>query len=90
MITGLFGRQAIAATTVAVERVVLGHLVLQIEALRGHDDAACAAIYGIVAEEKQHHDDSKEHLVAGKFWPIILSPIVSASTEWVIWLGMRL
>ena len=89
-ITGLLGANAIAATTVAVESVVLRHLEHQILTLGGHDDAAVAAIASIVAEERQHHDESSNHVQAGKFWPRILTPIVSASTETVIWLGMRL
>ena len=39
-------------------------------------------------EERQHHDQSAAHLPIGWFWPRLLSPIVSASTEAVIWLGM--
>lgn len=90
IITGLLGTNAIAATTVAVERVVLRHLEHQLTTLRGSDPAAAAAISAIVAEERQHHDDSASHLRPGTFWPKVLTPIVSASTESVIWLGMRL
>ena len=89
LITGLLGRQAIAATTVTVERVVLGHLEEQLRRLRGIDGAACEAISRIVEDEQQHHDQSALHLDAGKFWSRVLSPIVSASTEAVIWIGMR-
>ena len=89
-LTGLFGTAAIAATTVAVESVVLKHLEHQLSLLRGHDPAAVSAISAIVAEERQHHDQSAGHLRAGTFWPRVLTPVVSASTEAVIWLGMRL
>ena len=87
--TGALGRRAIAATTVAVERVVLGHLVQQIKLLRGKDDAAVKAIESIVHEEQQHHDQSASHVPAGNFWLKLLSPVVSGATEAVIWLGMR-
>ena len=90
ILTALFGRRAIAATTVAVERVVLGHLKQQLHVLAGKDEAAVAAIAKIVAEEQHHHDQSASHIVSGQFWPRILSPIVAASTESVIWLGMHL
>ena len=90
IITGLFGQRAIAATTVAVERVVLSHLKKQLTMLLGRDEAAVAAIREIVDEEQRHHDVSASHLNAGQFWPRLLTPIVSASTESVIWLGMRL
>jgi ubiquinone biosynthesis monooxygenase Coq7 len=48
LITGAFGRRAIAATTVAVERVVLRHLEQQLDQLRGKDEAAVEAIESIV------------------------------------------
>ncbi|WP_431512655.1 demethoxyubiquinone hydroxylase family protein [Variovorax sp. DAIF25] len=90
LVTGLLGRHAIAATTVAVERVVLRHLEAQLRELAGKDEAAVAAIAQIVDEERQHHDQSAAHLEPGRFWSRLLSPVVAASTESVIWLGMRL
>ncbi|MGO1068162.1 demethoxyubiquinone hydroxylase family protein [Lysobacter sp. CA199] len=89
-ITGLFGARAIAATTVAVERVVLRHLAHQLQTLSGRDPAALVAISAILEEERQHHDASADHLRTDRFWSRLLSPVVSASTEAVIWLGMRL
>ncbi len=83
------GASAIAATTVAVESVVLKHLEQQLISLHGKDPAAITAITAIVAEEQQHHDYSASRVQAGKFWSKVLTPIVSASTEAVIWLGMR-
>lgn len=90
IVTGLFGTSAIAATTVAVETVVLRHLEEQIETLAERDRAAVAAISSIVADEKQHHDLHASHVRPHDFWPKVLTPIVSASTEAVIWMGMRL
>jgi ubiquinone biosynthesis monooxygenase Coq7 len=90
LLTALLGRSAIAATTVAVEKVVLEHLREQLRILQGHDQEAVAAIKSIVAEEQEHHDRSAVHARQGKFWPRLLSPVVSVSTESVIWLGMRL
>ena len=90
LLTGLSGRHAISATTVAVERVVLRHLTEQLVALKGRDTAAVTAISSIVEEERQHHDQSSAHLLPGGFWQKVLTPIVAASTESVIWLGMRL
>jgi ubiquinone biosynthesis monooxygenase Coq7 len=87
--TALLGTRAIFATTVAVERVVLGHLEDQLEALRD-DPAAVAAIASIIADEKQHHDGSLASLGETSLWSRLLMPVVSASTECVIWLGMRL
>jgi ubiquinone biosynthesis monooxygenase Coq7 len=90
LVTGILGRRAIAATTVAVERVVLRHLRHQLAVLRGRDAEATAAIASIVEDEQQHHDRSAFHSRAGGFWPAVLTPVVSASTELVIWTGMRL
>jgi len=90
LITGLFGARAIAATTVAVERVVLRHLAHQLDMLRGRDPAAVTAIAAILDEEREHHDTSAGHLHEDRFWSRLLSPVVSASTEAVIWLGMKL
>jgi ubiquinone biosynthesis monooxygenase Coq7 len=87
--TGLLGRKAISATTVAIESVVLRHLERQLDLLRGSDDAAVVAISSIVDDERQHHDHSAAQLQRGTFWPRVLSPIVAASTEAVIWVGMR-
>ncbi|NZA27804.1 demethoxyubiquinone hydroxylase family protein [Luteimonas sp. SJ-92] len=87
--TGLLGPSAIAATTAAVESVVLRHLQQQLVALRDSDSAAASAISSIVAEEQQHHDRSASQVQAGRFWPKVLVPMVSAATESVIWLGMR-
>lgn len=87
LVTAAFGRKAIAATTVAVERVVLRHLEQQLKG--DEDEAATKAIESIVAEERQHHDQSAAHMTADWFWSKILSAVVSASTEAVIWVGMR-
>lgn len=90
VITGLFGRGSIAATTVAVERVVLGHLKRQLLVLEGRDPAAADAVRAIVNEEQEHHDRSQSHAKASPVWLAILGPLVAMATEVVIWTGMRL
>jgi ubiquinone biosynthesis monooxygenase Coq7 len=89
-VTGLLGVQAIAATTVAVESVVLEHLRLQFSALTVVDEPAAEAINSIVMEEAAHHDLSLKAVNPSGFWFRVISPIVRYSTEAVIWLGMRL
>lgn len=89
VITGSLGANAIAATTVAVESVVLRHLEQQLAALGCNDPAAVCAISAIVSEEQQHHDHSASQVQTDRFWSKVLTPLVSASTEAVIWLGMR-
>nr|WP_294848918.1 demethoxyubiquinone hydroxylase family protein [uncultured Sphingomonas sp.] len=90
LITGLLGRGAIAATTIAIERVVLRHLNEQISALGPNDQSAVDTINCIIADEQEHHDQSASHLPANSWWSYTIGPVVSASTEVVIWLGMRL
>lgn len=89
LFTGLFGASAIAATTLAIETVVLRHLEEQLVVLRDIDPDATAAISSIVSEETQHRDRSADIAEANRFWPKLLVPIVSAATEAVIWFGMR-
>ena len=88
--TGLMGRKAIAATTVAVERVVLRHLEEQKSALAAVDSAAVTAIKEIEKDERAHHDLSARDLGRKTWAQGLLMAVVSASTEGVIWLGMRL
>ena len=90
MITGLAGRQAIAATTVAIERVVLRHMHDQIAELAAIDAHAADALRHVVAEEQEHHDLSAARLLRESGWSKLIEPVVSASTETVIGLGMRL
>jgi ubiquinone biosynthesis monooxygenase Coq7 len=90
MLTGLLGRQAMAATTVAIEHVVLRHLAQQLSALSGHDAAASAAIRSIVDDEQAHHDRAARELTEPSLLDRLVMAVVRGSTESVIWLGMRL
>jgi ubiquinone biosynthesis monooxygenase Coq7 len=90
VITGICGRASIAAVTVAVERVVLRHLAIQLLELEGVDPAAHAAVASILEDERAHHDRAAQEPRQGIFWPRVLRPTVSAATEFVIWTGMKL
>lgn len=90
VITGVFGEKSIAATTVAVERVVLKHLKRQIDELQDTDLEAVQAIQSIIDDEQSHHDQSATHLSEHDLWYRAIRPVVSSSTEAVIWLGMTL
>ena len=90
VLTGICGRASIAAVTVAVERVVLRHLEVQLRELEGVDAAAHAAISSILDDERSHHDRAAQEPRQGIFWPRVLKPAVSAATEFVIWTGMKL
>lgn len=89
IVTGLAGRQAIAATTVAIERVVLSHMRHQVEALAGVDEAATRVLRAVMSEEQEHHDLSVSRR-PNAFWSGLIDPVVGASTQAVIWLGMNL
>lgn len=87
-ITGLLGAGAIAATTAAIEQVVVRHMQDQIAALDAIDPAAVAALRSVIDEERDHLASA----AAGPagIWRRVIAPVVSASTEAIIWLGMRL
>lgn len=90
IVTGIFGKSAIAATTVAVERVVLQHLSHQIEQLQATDAMAVNAIQAIIADETSHHDQASRHVDPNGISFRMIYPIIARSTESVIWLGMKL
>jgi ubiquinone biosynthesis monooxygenase Coq7 len=90
IVTGLLGRQAIAATTAAVETVVLRHLDQQLASLQSNDVAAAAAVQAIITEEREHHDRAAAQVKRRGIISAIVTPVVAFSTEAVIWLGMHL
>jgi 3-demethoxyubiquinol 3-hydroxylase len=90
LLTGVLGRRAMAATTVAVEHVVLRHLAQQLAALGDRDAAASTAIRSIVDDERDHHDRAAQALPKPSPLDRLVMAVVRGSTESVIWLGMRL
>ncbi|SRR6266566_3027220 len=90
LVTALLGRSGIMACTAAVETVVTGHLVDQIERLRNEGDVeALEAVQAIVAEELEHREVGvSEGRTSVLYKPV--SSVVSAATSFVIWLGMTL
>ncbi len=88
--TGMLGRKAIAATTIAIERVVLQHLHGQVAAIEADDAQAADALKSIIEDEQEHHDVSQTHLENTSVLTRMVDTTVSMSTEAVIWLGMRL
>lgn len=89
LFTGLLGRQAIHATTFAVESVVLTHLEQQLRFLKEADMPAFDSVASIVAEEQEHHDHAEAHLERATWLNRYLTTIVKFSTESVIRFGMR-
>lgn len=90
LLTGLIGRKAISATTVAIESVVLRHLAAQVAELKAIDPGAAATIEQIISDEQQHHDASLALFDQRSPLYRSIRAIVSVSTEAVIWLGMKL
>jgi len=62
----------------------------QVAELATLDRAAVDTLRDVIADEQEHHDLSDRRLTPPRFWPKVIYPVVSASTEAVIWLGMRL
>lgn len=90
VVTALMGRKAIAATTIAIEAVVLRHLADQHDQLVIIDPGAADLIASIVQDEQSHHDRSLDEIDVDTIVLRSLRSIVSQATEAVIWLGMKL
>jgi len=88
-ITGLIGPSAIAATTYAVEDVVLRHLEGQISYLEQHSPASCVAVQEIYDDEMAHHQTTEMQMQHDKHLTKALVIIVKLCTEAVIRFGMR-
>jgi ubiquinone biosynthesis monooxygenase Coq7 len=89
-ITGLMGARSIATATVAVERVVLRHLKEQLRGIGITDPDATTAISAILSEEQHHHDQSAAHIRHAGVIDRMIGSVISAATEAVIWIGMRI
>jgi|APTNR8051073442_1049403.scaffolds.fasta_scaffold01286_11 ubiquinone biosynthesis monooxygenase Coq7 len=89
IITGLLGKQIIAATTFAVETVVLEHLDKQLKFLKGQDIIAFECVKKIYDDEKSHRDQSAANLNMNGLINGIVISIVSFFTEYTIKFGMR-
>jgi ubiquinone biosynthesis monooxygenase Coq7 len=90
LVTGLIGVRTIATATVAVERVVLRQLQQQLSDIGCADADATAAISSILSEEQRHHDQSASRLHHTGFIDRVMGAAISAATEAVIWIGMRI
>lgn len=90
LVTGLLGSHAIAQTTASVERVVLAHLREQMATLADTDPEAHAAVGLIIADEQAHYNDAAQHLLQSSKKNNWLARCVTAATESVIWIGMRI
>ncbi len=88
-VTGLIGPKAIAATTFAVEHVVLHHLEEQLEYLRSADPQARDCVLRIHDDEWAHHDTAKGQMSRDGWLTRALIAIVQLCTETVIRIGMR-
>ena len=89
LVTGLIGPTAIAATTYAVENVVLAHLEKQLSFLETDSHDAFLAVKAIYDDEKEHHDHAKSQLGKNSILTKVIISIVRLSTECVIRFGMR-
>jgi ubiquinone biosynthesis monooxygenase Coq7 len=88
-VTGLIGPSAIAATTFAVEHVVLHHLEEQLEYLGDAAPDARDCVRRIYDDERTHHDAAEAQLVREGWLTRVLVAVVRFCTEQVIRIGMR-
>lgn len=89
LITGLLGPSAIAATTYAVEDVVLTHLEHQMPYLQQEDPDSYEAVRQIYDDEMSHHQTAEVQMQQDKLLTKLLIVIVKLCTEGVIRFGMR-
>ena len=89
LVTGVMGANAVAATTFAVENVVLDHLDEQISYLSAHDASACECVKAILKDEQDHHDQAEHQVDQSRAMTRSLIWIVRLCTESVIRFGMR-
>jgi ubiquinone biosynthesis monooxygenase Coq7 len=88
-VTALIGPAAIAATTFAVEHVVLRHLEEQLSYLRDAAPDAHDCVRRIYEDERSHHDTAEAQLNRGRWLTRVLIVVIQACTEIVIRIGMR-
>ena len=89
LITGLIGPSAIAATTYAVEDVVLSHLEHQMPILQETDPESYKAVRRIYDDEMEHHQTAEVQMQQNKVLTKLLVWVVKLCTEGVILFGMR-
>lgn len=88
-VTALIGPSAIAATTFAVEHVVLRHLEEQLEYLQDASPEAHKCVREIYDDERAHHDTAEGQMSPDGWLTRILIAVVQLCTETVISIGMR-
>ena len=89
-VTALLGRGSIAATTIALESVVVRHLKQQRIDLATEDPAVAELIASIVEDEALQHDRSLDAIDIDSAWLRAVALVVRKATSAAIWLGMRL
>jgi len=87
LVSSLLGRQGIWICTAAVESAVHRHLEDQLRFLRDRDDDLCSLILSIQDEEVAHLQHAQQRIVTQAPWARLLSALISACTDAVIWLS---
>jgi ubiquinone biosynthesis monooxygenase Coq7 len=88
-VTALIGPSAIAATTFAVEHVVLRHLEEQLDYLKDASPEARDCVRRIYDDERAHHDTAEGQMSHDSWLTRILIAVIQLCTETVIRIGMR-
>jgi 3-demethoxyubiquinol 3-hydroxylase len=89
-VTALLGRGSIAATTIALESVVVRHLKQQREQIAVEDPEAADLIASIVEDEALQHDRSLDVIDTDSALLRVIGLVVRKAAGAAIWLGMRL
>ncbi|MEO8142338.1 MAG: demethoxyubiquinone hydroxylase family protein [Sphingomicrobium sp.] len=88
--TAMLGRRSIAATTIALESVVVRHLKQPRAELATDDPAVANLITRIVEDEAMQHDRSLDEMDLDRGWLRGIGLVVRKATGAAIWLGMKL
>ncbi|MEZ6029607.1 MAG: demethoxyubiquinone hydroxylase family protein [Hyphomonadaceae bacterium] len=87
--TARMGRAGVMACTAAVERTVYRHLVEQQAFLEQHDSALLNIVAAVQLEEDGHLAHAEANLTGGGWLAKAIYPVVSAATEFMIFLSTR-
>lgn len=87
MLTSLGGPQTVAATRLALERLMREQLQRHYEALQGRDHAAAALLGRVLAEQGGPHEAAAPR--PGR-WSRVIGPTLGAGARVLGWVGRRL
>jgi ubiquinone biosynthesis monooxygenase Coq7 len=88
-LTARMGRAGVMACTAAVERTVHRHLIEQQAFLKRHDAELLGVVQVVQVDEDSHLAHAEANLKGGSWLAQAIYPVVSAATEFMIFLSTR-